>query len=228
MDSILENLTYLTPNRSLLYVTDASIDMLGRFSPSHKLEHLTCFLPGLLALGAATIPDVPREHMWAARGFAQTCWMLYADSPTGLAPDEVVMRSKPISPSIKPGPAPFGRLWATHLEEWEQSGAEGEPPGVRPVTPIRDFLNETTEYTPIGARFLLRPETIESFYLLWRTTGDEVWRERGWQVFEALERETRVENGYACLKHAHFVNGTKLDEMPRLVGMFVRWWALYS
>lgn len=214
MDSILDTLTYLTPSRGLLYVTDGSVDIRGHFLPSHKLEHLTCFLPGLLALGAATIPDVPREHMWAARGFAQTCWMLYADSPSGLAPDEVIMRSKPNNPAVNPVPMSFGRLWATHLEEWEQSGAEGDPPGVRPVPPIRD-MNETMEYTSTRPMFLLRPETLESFYLLWRTTGEEVWRERGWEVFESLERETRVESGgYSGLKHAHHVNGTKHDEMP--------------
>ena len=62
----------------------------GAFAPSHKLEHLTCFLPGLLALGAATLPDIPPRHMWAARAFAHTCWTLYADSPSGLAPDEEI------------------------------------------------------------------------------------------------------------------------------------------
>jgi mannosyl-oligosaccharide alpha-1,2-mannosidase len=215
MDSILDNLTYLTPNRSLLYVTDGAVDFRGILMPSHKLEHLTCFLPGLLALGAVTIPDSPRKHKWAARGFAQTCWMLYADSPSGLAPDEVIMRSRPQNPATNPGPMSFGRPWSTHLEEWEESGAEGDPPGVRPVLPIKD-MNETMEYTPTRAEFLLRPETLESFYLLWRTTGEEVWRERGWEVFEALERETRVEGGgYSGLKHAHHVNGTKKDEMPR-------------
>lgn len=183
----------------------------GDFAPSHKLEHLTCFLPGLLALGAATLPDIPPRHMWAARAFAHTCWTLYADSPSGLAPDEVIMRSS----NRHGGPAPFGRLWVTHLEKWEQSGAEGDPPGVRPAPPIRD-VNQASEYTPVRPSHLLRPETIESFYLLWRITGDEVWREHGWEVFEALEREARLEGGgYACLKHAHSRAGTKTDEMPR-------------
>lgn len=48
---ILTNLFYLSPTRNFLYVTDTK-DM----RPSHTLEHLSCFLPGLLALGAHTLP----------------------------------------------------------------------------------------------------------------------------------------------------------------------------
>jgi hypothetical protein len=201
----------MTPNRKLLYVTDATVNFYGKFAPSHRLEHLTCFLPALLALGAKTLPDVPERHMWAARGFAHTCWLLYADSPTGLAPDEVIMRST----TKKSGPSPFGQLWTTHLDKWEQSGAKGDPPGVRPAPPIRD-IKIPLDYTPVRAGYYLRPETVESFYVLWRTTGDEVWRDRGWEVFKALERETRlVGGGYACLKNAHHIHGAKKDEMPR-------------
>ena len=149
--------------------------------------------------------------MWAARAFAQTCSMLYADSPSGLAPDEVIMRS----PSLITGPAPLGSPWITHLEEWEQSGGQGDPPGVRPVAPVNGS-DQPLEYRPINTGYNLRPETVESYYLLWRTTGDVVWRERGWKMFEALQRETRVESGgFACLANAHHALGPKRDEMQR-------------
>ncbi len=142
--------------------------------------------------------------MWAARGLAHTCWMLYADSPSGLAPDGVIMRSTDRL-----------NLWATHLEQWEQSGGRGDPPGVPPAEPVRG-TDKPFEYAPVGPGHFLRPETVESFYLLWRATGDEVWRERGWEVFEALEREARVEGGgFASLEKAHQVGGPKKDEMPR-------------
>jgi Glycosyl hydrolase family 47 len=53
---ILTNLLYLSPNRQLLYVTDTSEGREGGRTPSHVFEHLSCFLPGLLALGAHTLP----------------------------------------------------------------------------------------------------------------------------------------------------------------------------
>jgi mannosyl-oligosaccharide alpha-1,2-mannosidase len=138
--------------------------------------------------------------------------MLYADSPSGLAPDEVIMRS----PSWTPGhSSPLGSPWVTHLEQWERSGSLGDPPGVTPATPVKGS-DIPPEYTPTKLGYFLRPETVESFYLLWRTTGDVVWRERGWEVFEALQREARVESGgFASLANAHRVLGPKRDEMQR-------------
>src|ERR1700731_3429960 len=82
---ILDTLLYLSPTRQLLYVTD-----LWDGIPSRRMEHLACFLPGVIAMGAATLPLSPAEHerhMWAARGLTHTCWTLYADNASGLAPD---------------------------------------------------------------------------------------------------------------------------------------------
>ncbi|KAI0247096.1 seven-hairpin glycosidase [Lactifluus subvellereus] len=203
VNAILDHLTYLTPTRRLLYVTDAYVAPNGELNPSHTFEHLTCFLPGVLALGAATLHDVPRTHMWAARGLAYTCGTLYADSPTGLSPDEVTMRAEA---------TPADGLWSKHLALWEKSGAHGDPPGVQPPPPPE---NETLrDYFPLRPGYILRPETVETFHLLWRTTGDIVWRERGWAVFEAIERHSRVEAGFASVDNVYLVNGTKRNEMP--------------
>jgi mannosyl-oligosaccharide alpha-1,2-mannosidase len=205
VNAILDHLTYVTPTRHLLYVTDAYVDAVGEFAPSHTFEHLTCFFPGVLALGVATLPDVPRTHMWAARGLAYTCGSLYADSQTGLSPDEVTMLAEA---------KPADGLWSRHLERWEQSGSHGDPPGVQPPPPPE---NDTTrDYLPLRRGYILRPETVETFYLLWRTTGEITWRERGWAVFEALQRESRVEDaGFASIDNVYLVNSTKRNEMPR-------------
>jgi mannosyl-oligosaccharide alpha-1,2-mannosidase len=36
-------------------------------------------------------------------------------------------------------------------------------------------------------------------YILWRTTRDDIWRRRGWEMFEAVEKWTRTDSGYASL-----------------------------
>jgi mannosyl-oligosaccharide alpha-1,2-mannosidase len=205
VDAILDHLTYLTPTRRLLYVTDAYVSKSGEFTPSHTFEHLTCFLPGVLALGASTLPDVPRTHMWAARGLAYTCGTIYADSPTGLSPDEVKMRAEA---------TPANGLWSKHLALWEENGGHGDPPGVQPPSPPE---NDTLrDYMPLKRGYIMRPETVETFHLLWRTTGDITWRERGWAVFEAIERYTRVEDaGFASIDNVYHTNSTKRNEMPR-------------
>lgn len=45
----------------------------------------------------------------------------------------------------------------------------------------------------VGAEHnLLRPETVEALFVLWRTTGDAKYREWGWEIFEAFEKHCRV------------------------------------
>ncbi|KAG8891372.1 hypothetical protein FRB99_003638, partial [Tulasnella sp. 403] len=103
-NGIIYNLLYISPNRHLLYATDIPSSL-----PTGKLEHLTCFLPGLLALGVHTLHEhlslrERRTHMYAAEGLAQTCWLLYADAVTGLGPDEVVFSRWPAPKSTGKDP----------------------------------------------------------------------------------------------------------------------------
>lgn len=63
---------------------------------------------------------------------------------------------------------------------------------------------ETVEFNGEGhmrardkARFyLLRPETLESFFVLHQLTRDPVYREWGWDIFKAIERHCRVGVGF--------------------------------
>jgi len=45
----------------------------------------------------------------------------------------------------------------------------------------------------------LRPEAIESIMIMYRMTGEQKWRDKGWEMFEAIERYCRVDGGYASL-----------------------------
>ena len=50
------------------------------------------------------------------------------------------------------------------------------------------------------AHNLLRPETVESLFVLWRVTGKQHFREWSWNIFRAFHRHSRVEEGgYANL-----------------------------
>jgi len=47
--------------------------------------------------------------------------------------------------------------------------------------------------------YKLRPEAIESVFIMWRMTGDEYWREVGWEMFENIIEHTRSPFGHAAL-----------------------------
>jgi len=173
-------------------VTDTDISD-SIMKPSHIVEHLSCFLPGLLAVGAHTLPldrldelgidldklgyekmhgykgeryrtlkeyNLKELHLWAAEGLAQTCWVTYADQPTGLGPEEISI----IAWDIKPEEERKYR-WIEALDKWKGSGGRGIIPGLADPVPIvyseeeRLSRNATRRgYVVRNPGYLLRPE----------------------------------------------------------------------
>ena len=83
------------------------------------MDHLVCFVPGMLALGAHG--ETYDADMELARELMATCYRMYAHSPSGLAPE------------------------------------------------IADFSHaREVRAVPSAKHGLLRPETVESLFLMWR------------------------------------------------------------
>ena len=77
------------------------------------------------------------------------------------------------------------------------------------------LMPEAIDYSDMSLvrpAYELRPEAIESSWHLYRATGDERYRTLGLAMFDAVERATRVEAGYAAL--ADVRTGEKADRMP--------------
>lgn len=220
--AIIENLLYVTPVRRLLYVGE-----LTRGNFVHKLEHLSCYLGGVFALGVSTLtPDVlpPEEkelHAWAAKGLTYTCALVYADQLSGLGPDEITM------------PPRTGRKWIREIQKWKEGDRNGPAPGTG--EPPAEMDPTKRDYWNTWANtHMLRPEvcvsilidqspfddmslfkTVESLFYMWRTTGDIKWRERGYEIFHAIESQTRTKYGYSA---AYGIDGSHVsyrNYMPR-------------
>lgn len=164
-----------------------------------KQDHLVCFFPGLLMLGAvmtsptAKISTPPRFHELSEHGrrdwltgvrLLETCVKTH-DTQTGLSPEIVHFRI--------PGDGINGSLIP---QDWYIKGAA---PGAPP---------------PYDARYMLRPEAVESLFIAFRLTGDEKYRKHGWDIFQAIEAHCRVETGgYTGLLNVDALPATRLDEM---------------
>jgi mannosyl-oligosaccharide alpha-1,2-mannosidase len=69
-------------------------------------------------------------------------------------------------------------------------------------------------YTRIHSRaYKLRPEAIESVFIMYRLTGDDSWREKGWKMFQAVERAARTPAGHATVKDVTSQLGDMEDTM---------------
>lgn len=170
IEGIINNLLHITPNRELLYVTSESLSR-----PTNTFEHLACFLPGLLALGAYTLPfsHLPPKkaelHKWAAEGLAYTCYLTYADQRSGLGPDGVQMSD--------------AGKWVDFVRVWESGGRRGAvPPGLREGGPVKKARKDERDYMVTSQSYLLRPEVRNHYNFL------SVWLayitlDRRWKAF---------------------------------------------
>jgi mannosyl-oligosaccharide alpha-1,2-mannosidase len=48
---------------------------------------------------------------------------------------------------------------------------------------------------------------------MYRITGDPMWREKGWKMFQAVDRATRAEYGHSAIADVTNPTPTHLDEM---------------
>ncbi|XP_018322492.1 mannosyl-oligosaccharide 1,2-alpha-mannosidase IA [Agrilus planipennis] len=63
-------------------------------------------------------------------------------------------------------------------------------------------------------QYLLRPEVIESYFIMYRLTKDQKYREWGWEAAKALDKYCRVPGGYSGLKNV-YNEETGLDDVQQ-------------
>ncbi|EKD15504.1 glycosyl hydrolase family 47 [Drepanopeziza brunnea f. sp. 'multigermtubi' MB_m1] len=175
----------------------------GALSP--KMDHLVCFMPGTIALGATGgIPEkearkLPSwnqkkdEDMRLARELMRTCWGMYKVMATGLAAEITYFNiHNPPLPESAPHKAP--------LEFEDSEDAEWK----------KDYVIKSQD-----SHNLQRPETVESLFYMWRITGDNIYREWGWEMFKSFVNYTAVEDGggFTSLSNANMVPPSTKDNM---------------
>ncbi|AEO65097.1 087370f7-07de-420c-a5bf-ba3c0a36ffff [Thermothielavioides terrestris] len=150
--------------RNILFAGDAYVH------PDHidhvpEGQHLSCFTGGMFALGGKLF-NVP-DHVAIGERLARGCAWAYDAFPTGLMPE--IFNIVPCS-SID-GPCPWDE------ERWQKEGDQKLKKGFKNA---RD------------PRYILRPEAIESVFLLYRMTGKEDLRDLAWRMFEAVMGATKT------------------------------------
>lgn len=60
---------------------------------------------------------------------------------------------------------------------------------------------------------MLRPETVETFFILYQLTGDYTYREWGWEIFQAFEKHSRTSAGYASIPNVNSIFREPKDQM---------------
>lgn len=63
----------------------------------------------------------------------------------------------------------------------------------------------------MDARNILRPETLESLYIAFHLSGDPIYREWGWKIFEAFVRHARIEESGAFASVKNVMHDWMID-----------------
>ncbi|KAL8683992.1 MAG: hypothetical protein Q9186_000022 [Xanthomendoza sp. 1 TL-2023] len=64
-----------------------------------------------------------------------------------------------------------------------------------------------------GSKYILRPEAVESVFIMYRVTGDDYWREKGWKMFTSMQNATRAEFGASAISDVMSTTPFPVDEM---------------
>ncbi|WWC93648.1 hypothetical protein V866_000483 [Kwoniella sp. B9012] len=155
-----------------------------------KQDHLVCFLGGSFILGITE--GGKRSIDWKDLDEVQQ-----EDFVVGKGIIESCMKTHETATGLAPEIAMFVQ-WSD-----EQRAADED-------WYIKPNLNGVL----IDGRNILRPETVESLFLAYRSTGDEQYREWGWEVFQAFEKWCKVPSGgYAGIEDVQTVPPKQLDRM---------------
>ncbi|KAF8481629.1 glycoside hydrolase family 47 protein [Russula ochroleuca] len=191
--------TGLTYTAELIPERNPRGEISWRLTP--KQDFLVCFFAGNLLLSATragslvddvSVPpraeelsDVGRRDWTTGIELLRTC-MATHDTKTGLAPEIAHFRIPSDNLEVVQGVP----------GDWYIKGAR------------------VGEHPPYDARYMLRPETVESLFIAFRLTGDKRYRDHGWAIFQAIEKHCRVPSGgYATIVNVDDVPVQHEDKM---------------
>ncbi|KAJ5972062.1 Glycoside hydrolase family 47 [Penicillium vulpinum] len=93
---------------------------------------------------------------------------------------------------------PTSTLSAAELQNRDAPRSSSSPASPHLAEVGKDHLPSGMTSIP-SPNYYLRPEAIESVFIMYRLTGDESWRRKGWQMFEAISKYTRTELANAAI-----------------------------
>ncbi len=199
---IQKHLITSTKFSKLKFVAELPSGIGGPLSP--KMDHLVCFLPGCIALGATgglTESEAQGGPGWGfeqdqqmqlARELMKTCWGMYKVTETGLAPEIAWFRADDAALQPRSEALPLSHS-KNSIFMWK-----------------KDYIVK-----PLDAHNLQRPETVESLFMMWRVTKDPIYREWGWEIFNAFQKHTMLDDGkgYSSLDNVNIIPPPRRDNM---------------
>ncbi|PXF49207.1 Mannosyl-oligosaccharide 1,2-alpha-mannosidase MNS1 [Gracilariopsis chorda] len=92
VDSMVELATYESKHGDVI-VMDVVVSQNGTVQFQKKMDHFACYIPGMIVLGMRGLGEKEAERRrrweWVATQLTETCYKMYAKSPSGLAGEHI-------------------------------------------------------------------------------------------------------------------------------------------
>lgn len=181
-------------NVPIAFFVDGRVDGAGTWKPeistNNHAQHLTCFTGGMVGL-AAKVFSRPRD-LEVARQLTDGCVWAYNSTATGLGPEAFAF-----VPCDDASDCQWTeKRWQDALwKQWRTARYnQGEPPQMDEMQKILDERHFPRGMVNVNDhRYILRPEAIESVFIMYRITGEQTWADKAWDMFTAVERATRTD-----------------------------------
>lgn len=191
--SIIQHMLFrpMTPqDADILMAGDVKVADDGPISLEPRNQHLTCFTGGMLALGGRLFSN--DEHVQLGQKITKACVWAYHNGPRGVMPEIA---------HFVPCPSLDNCDWSQ--EKWEAAvvARQGtDQGGNKKADEIISDRKLPKGFADIDdRRYILRPEAIESVFILYRVTGDRSYLEDAWDMFNAIQAITETQYGNAAV-----------------------------
>lgn len=125
MQEMRDGLMHTSPDGYTYVALNAARSGSSFVESAAEMDHLSCFVGGLLALGSMTVPEKEREDWWlpAGENITRTCYEMYHQMPSGLSPETVSFAGDGITPldaSFRLRPETLESLFYLHRATGDQ------------------------------------------------------------------------------------------------------------
>jgi mannosyl-oligosaccharide alpha-1,2-mannosidase len=166
------------------------------------LQHLSCYTGGMYGLGSKLFGN--DEHYRIAHKLTNSCVWAYKASPAGIMPESSHL------------------LRCANVTEchWDEKAWKDEVAARADQTKEQDPLqNIANMRLPAGftsiedRRYVLRPEAIESIFVMYRMTGEQQWQAAAWDMWTAIQHNTDTDIGNSALLDVSAETPVREDSM---------------
>lgn len=206
-----EHLFYrpMVPDHADILISGSAQVFEGQSLLEPQGQHLTCFAGGMVLLGSKLF-NRPDEFE-IGRKLTEGCIWAYDSMPSGIMPEVFHM-----IPCIRNQPCEWSEeRWVAGVLQLQSANAEtAEMEDGDRFQHIVTTQKLKPGYTQLDdTRYGLRPEAIESIFILYRMTGEQKYMDAAWKMFLAIDAATRTEIAHSAIDNVAKEHPMKVDKM---------------